>query len=198
MNPRKLISGSLLVMTYLCAWGSHASGQNVKYLDLDKGSFHVTYCQELGIPLRVDWVVSKDYLGITKREPSFRFRSESLAPRPRVASRDYSNSGYQRGHMCPAGDRSASKALMKSTFIMSNVCPMTPALNTGAWKRTEILERWIAGKAKSSRVSACPLFFPHDTAWIGRHKVAVPHAFMKVITIDGNPFFYKLFILENK
>ena len=167
-------------------------------ISIDRGTYTVVYSPVLGIPVRVDWGVSRSYIGITKREPSFRFRTEQLAPRPRITSAMYSNSGYQRGHMCPAADRSVSKTLMKSTFIMSNVCPMTPSINTGAWKRTEIYCRTLGGMGHSCHVSASPIFFPQDTMWIGGGRIAVPHAFMKVITIDGNPFFCRIFIIENK
>jgi len=46
---------------------------------------------------------------------------------------------YQRGHLVTAGHMTASKSLYDSTFTMTNISPMAPALNNGAWKDTEEL-----------------------------------------------------------
>ena len=176
----------------------NASAQDSKALMIDHGVYRTWYRPDLGIPERVEWLLCPYDLGKIKRDPSFRFRPEKSAPKPRVNAAMYTNSSYHRGHLCPAADRSSSKEAMKETFCISNVCPMVPSVNTGAWKNTEIYERQIAGRGYTSSLLACPLFFPQDTNWIGGHRVAVPHAFMKVITIDGDPFFYKIFIVENK
>lgn len=165
---------------------------------LDKPTFHVEYRHDLGIPQMVSWPLNVGHLGHTKREPSFRFKSDKDTPRPRVTSGLYTRSGFQRGHMCPAADRSASRSSMKSTFIMSNVCPMTAALNCGAWKHTEELEREIARRFDSCRVISGALFFPSDTQWIGRGRVAVPHAFYKCIYTIDPPRVWGWFIYENK
>jgi endonuclease G len=48
-----------------------------------------------------------------------------------------------RGHMCPAADRSCSKEDMDATFLMSNMVPQSPNLNRGPWEK---LERPVAGR----------------------------------------------------
>lgn len=164
---------------------------------IHKESFEVDYSASLGQPLKVEWSVSAADLGKTKRTPSFRFKADKETPRPRVTSALYTRSGYQRGHMCPAADRSATKAAMRATFTMSNVCPMAPALNTGSWKRIENYERELANTVGRCSVWAAPLFFPQDTTWIGRDRIAVPHAFMKVL-FDSHPSrLYGIYICEN-
>lgn len=186
----------VLIILILIAWLSCAAQVN-NLIELEKESFSIRYDVHLGIPQRVEWWVRDSDLGIAKRQSSFRFRTDKECPKPRVNSRMYANSGYQRGHMCPAADRSASITLMKQTFIMSNICPMTPHINAGAWKRTEVLERMVAMKYGACRCIASPLFFPKDTAWLANGRVAVPHAFIKILTCAGNKFFYRIFIIEN-
>lgn len=166
-------------------------------IGLEKDFAFIEYRPDLGIPQSVQWTVSRADIGRTKRDPSFRFKSDKSTPKPHITSDLYTRSGWQRGHMCPAADRSVTKAQMKSTFIMSNVCPMTPALNTGAWKITENMERSLALQYGSCSVVAAPLFFPQDTSWLGGRRVAVPHAFMKFITIPGRRSFCKCYILSN-
>lgn len=188
-----------LIALFLALFGKACFGwlgANAQSIHHD--SFDVEYSSELGIPTQVRWSVKRTDLGHTKREPTFRFKADRETPRPRITSALYTRSGYQRGHMCPAADRSASKAAMRATFIMSNVCPMAPSLNTGAWKRTENKTREIALCNSRCSVWAAPLFFPQDTVWIGRGRIAVPHAFMKVI-FDSNPSrLYGIFVCENR
>lgn len=195
---RKIEFGCLLILTiglfsfigvYLFAQGR---------LSLSNPSYSVEYRPDLGIPTRVDWVISDTLMGSVKRTPTFRFKADGRTPRPRITSALYTRSGFQRGHMCPAADRSASKDLMRSTFLMSNVCPMTPAINTGAWKVTEETGRALARQGHKVNVSAGALFFPQDTSWIGGHRVAVPHAFIKFMWTNDELNYYNYWIIENK
>lgn len=195
---RKIEFGCLVLMfialfSFIALW---LFGQGV--IRLSNQTYSVEYRPDLGIPTRVDWVLSDSFLGRTKRTPTMRFKTDSRTPRPRVTSALYTRSGYQRGHMCPAADRSVSKDLMEQTFVMSNVCPMTPALNTGAWKRTEEETRVLARQGRRVNVTAAPLFFPQDTSWIGGHRVAVPHAFAKFIWTDDSPKVFKYWIIKNE
>ena len=50
---------------------------------------------------------------------------------------DYSYSGYDRGHMAPAGDMRWDKEAMSQTFYMTNICPQVKTLNAGSWKNLE-------------------------------------------------------------
>lgn len=186
----------VLILLILIAWLSCAAQVNT-LIELEKESFSVKYDINLDIPRRVEWCVHDYDIGSAKRLSSFRFKTDKDCPKPRVTARMYTNSGYQRGHMCPAADRSASIARMKQTFIMSNICPMTPHINAGEWKKTEVFERMVAKKYGACQCIASPLFFPKDTAWIAKGRIAIPHAFIKVITVPNNLHFYKIFIIEN-
>ena len=66
-----------------------------------------------------------------------------------VAHRDYSNSGFDRGHLCPAYAIYSrfGMAGMKSTFVMSNVIPQHHGLNAGEWEQ---LEELVAGRSGKS------------------------------------------------
>ncbi len=50
---------------------------------------------------------------------------------------DYNYSGYDRGHMAPAGDMKWDKRANAESFYMTNIVPQVKALNTGAWKKLE-------------------------------------------------------------
>lgn len=195
---RKIKFGCLLILTvgllFFIGVNLFAQGR----LSLSNPSYSVEYRPDLGIPTQVDWVISDTLMGSVKRTPTFRFKADGRTPRPRVTSALYTRSGFQRGHMCPAADRSASKDLMRSTFLMSNVCPMTPAINTGAWKVTEETGRALARQGHKVNVTAGALFFPQDTSWIGGHRVAVPHAFIKFMWTNDELNYYNYWIIENR
>ena len=80
--------------------------------------------------------------GSEKRPSTFATDFKTAA---HVSHSDYSNSGFDRGHMCPAYalfSRAGDDA-MRETFIMSNVIPQYHGLNAGEWEQ---LETVIAGR----------------------------------------------------
>ena len=109
------------------------------------------------------------------------FRADPRLGSDAVRSSDYSRSGYQRGHMVPAADRSSSLEAMQETFVMTNVCPQLPSLNTGAWKRLENYERVCALRRGRVHIRVAPIFIHEDTDRIAGGRVAVPHGYIKVI-----------------
>lgn len=94
---------------------------------------------------------------------------------------DYFYSGYDRGHMCPAGDMKWSSDAMQSTFSLANICPQAKSLNTGAWKRLEEkCRKWAL--ADGSIVIVCgPILTDPIREYIGDSRIAVPKRFFKVI-----------------
>ena len=72
-----------------------------------------------------DWMLQKN----VKRTNDFRPDPEILTGSATLA--DYKRSGYDRGHLTPAGDMVFSKEAMSETFYMSNMCPQAAAFNRG-------------------------------------------------------------------
>lgn len=96
-------------------------------------------------------------------------------------TRDYSRSGYDRGHMCPAGEQKWSDEAMHHSFVMANICPQKHELNTGAWKTLEDKERVWAKRDSAIVIVAGPIYDSTDKETIGQNKVRVPSAFFKVL-----------------
>lgn len=167
-------------------------------LTMSNGVYWCQFNAVLQIPTQVRWIVKKTNLGASKRDPSWRFVNDVPAPFGRATHDSYSQSGYDRGHMAPAADFARPISQCRETFRISNICPQTPALNRGLWKKTEILERSLAISNNFVRVLAIPLILKADTTWIGNNVVAVPDAFIKVI-YDINPdTLYNVYFLWNK
>ncbi len=95
---------------------------------------------------------------------------------------DYRGSGYDRGHMAPAGDMKWNAETMRESFLMTNICPQAGDLNRGAWKKLEEKCRQRA-VADSAVVIVCgPIFTPGEgVERIGKTGVAVPRRFFKVV-----------------
>lgn len=98
-----------------------------------------------------------------------------------AAPSDYTRSGYDKGHMCPAGDQKWSVAAMENCFSMANMAPQDNKLNTGAWKTLENKERLWAQRDSAIVIVAGPIYEESDTKRIGETGVRVPGAFYKVI-----------------
>lgn len=93
---------------------------------------------------------------------------------------DYTGSGYDRGHMCPAADQKWSKEAMNDCFVMANMCPQLHDLNSGAWETLESKERTWAKRDSAILIVAGPIYSDGET-YIEKSKVRVPDAFFKVL-----------------
>ncbi|MDE6479029.1 MAG: DNA/RNA non-specific endonuclease [Muribaculaceae bacterium] len=93
---------------------------------------------------------------------------------------DYTGSGYDRGHMCPAADQKWSEEAMNDCFVMANMCPQLHDLNAGAWETLESKERIWAKRDSAVMIIAGPIYTDGET-YIEKSKVRVPDAFFKVL-----------------
>ncbi len=100
--------------------------------------------------------------------------------------RDYTHSGYTRGHLAPAGDMAFSEEAMKESYFMSNMSPQTRAFNNGVWKELEENIRDWAYREDVLIIVTGPVFESKTPKRIGQNRVAVPDAFFKVV-LDQSP-----------
>lgn len=94
--------------------------------------------------------------------------------------RDYSGSGYTRGHLAPAADMAFDSIAMKQSFYMSNISPQTRAFNNGIWRELEEQVRDWGRKNKQVYIVTGPVF-KEILGYLGENRVAVPGHFFKVI-----------------
>lgn len=93
----------------------------------------------------------------------------------------YTNSGYDRGHMMPAGDASTTSA-QKETFSVANIIPQTGKLNRGAWAKIESIVRILASSYDEAYVVTGPDFANMATT-IANGKVVVPTQTWKAVYV---------------
>lgn len=94
--------------------------------------------------------------------------------------RNYKKSGYDKGHLCPAGDRRASQKAHDETFYTSNISPQNHEFNAGIWNKLEQKTRYWAKKYNHLYVVTGGVLEP-NLKTIGKENVSVPNYFYKVL-----------------
>jgi endonuclease G len=113
-------------------------------------------------------------------------------------NKDYKGSGYDKGHLAPAGDMSWSPTTMYESFYFSNMSPQVPAFNRGIWKQLEELVRTWAVEDQNLYIVTGPIIGKCPKT-IGTNEVAVPDYYFKVILDYTNPDIKGIgFILPNE
>lgn len=166
-------------------------------LVLRRKGYTVSYNARTMQPNWVAWQLTPERMkGGTDRK-NFPFTTDEEVPEPRVEDADYRSSGYDRGHMCPAGDNKWDAEAMRQSFLFSNICPQAPGLNRGDWNEMEKACRKWAEQQGRLYVVCGPIFYKKSRQrTIGRHRIPVPDAFFKVLLcMTGTPraigFIYK-------
>jgi endonuclease G len=98
----------------------------------------------------------------------------------------YTNSGYDKGHMAPAGDASNDQE-MYETFLMTNMTPQEPTLNRQSWKELEEHTRTLLANSKSDMYIITFAIYADNKQISG---IPIPTAYWKVVTIDGVTKYY--------
>ncbi|NRD24730.1 DNA/RNA non-specific endonuclease [Winogradskyella litoriviva] len=99
--------------------------------------------------------------------------------------RNYKKSGYDKGHLCPAGDRRFTKTAHDETFLTSNISPQEHQFNAGVWNRLEQKVRYWAKKNDGIFVVTGGVL-SGKLKTIGTEDVSVPNQFYKVILDNTN------------
>jgi len=122
-------------------------------------------------------------------------------PRVRTKSadwRNYKRSGFDRGHLCPAGDRRFSEQAYNETFYTSNISPQDKAFNAGVWNRLEKQVRsWCKKYGALTIITGGVL--KKGLQEIGSEDVDVPDEFYKlVIKVHGDEIQVLAFLFPHK
>lgn len=144
---------------------------------IDKGTYVISYNNDYKIPNWVCYHLSKSDLNNTlKRSGQWKVEKD-VAPEYQATGKDYSKSGYDKGHLCPSADMARSLKTMQATFVYSNCAPQVGAgFNRGIWKNLEDQVRtWTKDKGEVWIYTG--VFFDKgvDPKTIGNHVGVPPH-----------------------
>lgn len=166
-------------------------------LTLHNEAYSVVYDCQLAIPIYCEYICSPSNFGTIPRSKVGDFKVDKRVPKPRAKQKDYNNSGYQRGHLCPSADFACCLDLMKSTYLLTNVVPMVPSLNEGKWKTTEIAARQLAEKFGGVRVRVWVFTQSVGRRSLPRSCVTIPTHFCKQVSAISNDSLLTEFSFSN-
>ncbi|GAB4022324.1 DNA/RNA non-specific endonuclease [Spirosoma koreense] len=145
VKPAIIGTSTILKRTDNLALGNPSgasAGDPENYL-LSRPQYVLSYSRSRGIANWVSWHLSTAWKGDSKRTNDF--RPDPLLPTNWYAVRtsDYTNTGFDRGHLCPSDDRDNTPDDNAATFLLTNIVPQAPRHNREVWKTLEDYERQL-------------------------------------------------------
>lgn len=153
---------------------------------LKRTGYVASYNKATLLPNWVAWHLTAERTEGSAKRSGVDFAEDTEVPEPRATDWDYYNSGYDRGHMCPAADNKWSKKAMEESFLFTNMCPQNGNLNRGDWNEMEMACRKWAKKYGDLYIVCGPILYKGKHKTIGKNKVVVPEAFFKVVLRTGD------------
>lgn len=192
MSP-KIIWTILLLSIYLNVYGDTLHRIETPAITtrdsvvIEHTGYMLSFDMKSNNPRWVAWELTKEEVNSNDVSRSNDFRGDLLIPAPhRVEGYDYKQTGYDRGHMCPAADMKWNPNAMSECFYMSNMCPQASVLNQTWWEHLESACRRWANKWGSIYICCGPIYDDEVPArFIGeRVKIRIPDAFFKVVVLN--------------
>jgi endonuclease G, mitochondrial len=151
---------------------------------MQKSQYALSYNNDRRVPNWVSSNLNAEHFGDVPRF-SGKFMPDAQLPAGfyRVRHEDYSNSGYDRGHMVRSEERTDTPANNMATFLTTNLLPQYHELNAGPWLRLEELCQRFAQRSNKELYIICGGIFSKTPATIGRGGVAVPDQCFKIVVV---------------
>jgi endonuclease G, mitochondrial len=146
--------------------------------------YAVSYNNSKRISNWSSWQLNRTWLGTSPRQNDF--RPDDFLPPSWVHATpgDYSDSGYDRGHMTPSGDRSSTPENQSATFLMTNILPQAPDNNQGPWEKLEEYCRELVKQGKELYIVSGGY---GNKGMLQKGKITIPEQMWKVIVVMNRP-----------
>jgi endonuclease G len=188
-EPNKTTSGTLIDELY---YPSSTTGDIVHHTN-----YSLSYNEKHE---QAEWVLyrlTKKQLTNDDRKRPY-FIEDSKVKTKSADWKNYRGSGFDRGHLCPAGDRRFSEYAYNETFYTSNISPQNAAFNAGVWNDLEKQVRYWCKKYGSIYVITGGVL-ENNLPSIGDEDVSVPNYFYKIIARnEGENLIMIGFLMPNK
>jgi len=129
-----------------------------------------------------------------EERPSF-YVEESLDEEYRTTYADYTNSGYDRGHLAPDAAFDWSQESLEAVYTLANIIPQAPTVNRHMWID---IERYAREKAiefgEIDVLNVVKYTNNHET--IGENNISVSKGFYKILYSQENNY-EECFYYEN-
>ncbi len=119
-----------------------------------KSQYTVSYNNSYGAPNWTSWHLSSAWKGSAARCDCFTSDASLPTGYTKVTTSNYTNTGFDRGHLCPSEDRDGSDSDNRATFIMTNITPQAPILNQQTWVSFETYCRTLMSQGNELYIVA--------------------------------------------
>jgi len=186
-----LITVSILLAVFLSVRCS--AGQLAVTSQCDEAiayqAYTVCYSNKYKSPVFSSYTVTPAMIDapVIKGRPSFHI-DRHIPKQYRASNNDYSNSGYDKGHIAPNSALNYDKKTQRETFTLSNAAPQIVNFNRVLWRK---IERHVRGLALTHIVGVVTGVCHSDKhLTIGRNGISVPDAFFKLVRYDNTTILY--------
>jgi len=147
---------------------------------IDRTGYVLAYDEKRKNPAWVAYHLTAIEKKPTSKRPS-RFNTDKTTE-AKVSHKDYTHSGYDRGHMAPNYGISTryGRAAQIETFLMSNIVPQKPNLNRGVWRELEMKVAKLANRFDGVYIITGPIY-DNQIETISKKNIEIPDSFYKII-----------------
>ena len=193
---RKILLLTLLLATLDATdLSQYINKQNCSQI-IDKQVFTICYDYEAKGAKYVSYTLDGTKVNSINIKKRSKFYTEKNLPNQyRSHNKDYTHSGYDRGHLANDASFDYDKKVVAKTYTMANIIPQVPNVNRKTWIKAEELERKVAvGLGMVNVLNG--VVYSSNPPRIGKNKIAVPDGFWKMIYNDKENY-KKCFYYEN-
>lgn len=149
-------------------------------MDICHSNYLTEYSTKYHSPIIVNWTLTKEELkNCNKRKGSFHRDPEANGQD--VSPDEFTDSGFDRGHLTPAEDNLFSNQTEYDSFDMTNITAQNPKLNRNGWKWFENLTRLYAFQYDKVVVYSGVIFKTDNYM----KDVRIPDYFWKIVYIPS-------------
>jgi len=148
---------------------------------IGKESLTICYDYNYKSAKAVSYTLSGDLVNALNIDKRPSFKSEKEVPRVyRAYNSDYRKTGYDKGHLACDAAFDWSQESLNETYSLANSIPQARRVNRYTWSKAERYARFVAVQLGEVNVINVVKYLEHPKR-IGKHKVAVPEGFYKVL-----------------
>jgi endonuclease G, mitochondrial len=111
---------------------------------IDRLQYTLSYSRSQGKPNWVSWHLNSSSLGQIRRTGKFLVDTSLPTGWPEIDPREYTRTGYNRGHMCPSEHRTRTLPDNLAVFLMTNMVPQAHGNDEGPWALFEAYTKDLA------------------------------------------------------